>query len=140
METAQILPHLNAALNAAATLLLLAGRLAIRSGDRDRHRRIMLAALGVSAVFLASYLLYHATAPIFVFRGQGWIRPAYYALLIGHVVLAVLNVPMILLTVRHALRGDFDRHRRLARWTWAVWLTVSVSGVIVYALLYHLYV
>ncbi|WP_019646823.1 DUF420 domain-containing protein [Novispirillum itersonii] len=140
METAQILPHLNAALNAAATLLLLAGRLAIRSGDRDRHRRIMLAALGVSAVFLASYLLYHATAPIFVFRGQGWIRPVYYALLIGHVVLAVLNVPMILLTVRHALRGDFDRHRRLARWTWAVWLTVSVSGVIVYALLYHLYV
>lgn len=140
METAQILPHLNAALNAAATLLLLAGRLAIRSGDRDRHRRIMLAALGVSAVFLASYLLYHATAPIFVFRGQGWIRPVYYALLIGHVVLAVLNVPMILLTVRHALRGDFDRHRCLARWTWAVWLTVSVSGVIVYALLYHLYV
>ena len=140
METAQILPHLNAALNAAATLLLLAGRLAIRSGDRDRHRRIMLAALGVSAVFLASYLLYHATAPIFVFRGQGWIRPVYYALLIGHVVLAVLNVPMILLTVRHALRGNFDRHRRLARWTWAVWLTVSVSGVIVYALLYHLYV
>lgn len=139
MDTAQILPHLNAALNTVATLLLLLGRLAIRSGQRDRHRAIMLAALAVSAVFLASYLLYHFTAPIFVFRGQGWIRTVYYILLVGHVLLAVINVPMILLTVRHALRGQFDRHRRLAVWTWAVWLTVSVSGVIVYALLYHLY-
>ncbi|GAB3117938.1 DUF420 domain-containing protein [Novispirillum itersonii] len=139
MDTAQILPHLNAALNTVATLLLVLGRLAARSGQRDRHRAIMLAALAVSAVFLASYLLYHFTAPIFVFRGQGWIRTAYYILLVGHVLLAVINVPMILLTVRHALCGQFDRHRRLAVWTWAVWLTVSVSGVIVYALLYHLY-
>lgn len=139
MDTAAVLPHLNAALNTLATLLLLVGRGLIRAGDRDRHRLVMLAALGVSAVFLASYLLYHFTAPIFVFRGTGWVRPVYYGLLIGHVLLAVINVPMIILTVMRALRGDFERHRRLAVWTWAVWVTVSVSGVIVYALLYHLY-
>lgn len=139
METAQVLPHLNAALNGVATILLILGRLAIGSGQRERHRRIMLAALTVSALFLISYLFYHFTAPIFVFRGQGWVRPLYYGLLIGHVILAVINVPMILMAVRYALTGQFDRHRRLAVWTWGVWLTVSVSGVIVYALLYHLY-
>jgi putative membrane protein len=138
MTAAPLLPHLTAALNAAALVLLLAGFALIRSGQRRLHRRTMLAAVVVSALFLAAYLLYHATAPIFVFRGEGAIRPVYYTVLVSHVILAAAVTPMIALTLVRALRGHVDAHRALARWTWPVWVYVSLSGILVYVMLYHL--
>lgn len=139
MDTAAILPHVTVSLNAATLALLIAGFALVRSGRRAMHRRVMLAAVAVSALFLVVYVVYHLTAPIFVFRGAGWVRPAYYALLISHVVLAALVTPMIGLTVWRALAGRFEIHRALARWTLPVWLYVSASGIVVYALLYHVY-
>jgi uncharacterized membrane protein YozB (DUF420 family) len=139
MNTAAILPHVTAVLNASALACLLAGFACIRAGRRDLHRKAMLAAVGTSALFLAFYLLYHFTAPIFVFRGSGAVRPVYYALLISHVVLAALVAPFILVVLRRALAGRFQPHQRLARWTLPVWLYVSVSGIVVYAMLYHIY-
>ncbi|MEW5729388.1 MAG: DUF420 domain-containing protein [Pseudomonadota bacterium] len=137
MDTAQILPHVTASLNALALVLLLAGFTLVRRGDRAAHRRFMLAAVGVSGLFLLAYLAYHFTAPIFVFRGQGWLRPAYYTLLVSHVVLAAVAAPLIGLTLWRALTGRIEIHRGLARWTLPLWLYVSASGVLVYVLLYH---
>lgn len=137
--SAATLPHVTAGLNAAALVLLLIGFGLIRSNRRDLHRAFMLAAMGVSALFLAAYVVYHATAPIFEFRGTGAVRPLYYTLLVSHVVLAMAVTPMIGLTAWRAVTGRFDRHRALARWTLPIWLYVSVTGVIVYALLYHVY-
>lgn len=139
MNTAALLPHVTAALNAVALALLLCGFALIRSGRRDTHRKVMLAAVAASGLFLLVYLVYHATAPIFVFRGQGPVRPFYYALLISHVVLAAAVTPLIALTLWRALTGRFEVHRGLARWTLPIWLYVSVSGIAVYAMLYHLY-
>lgn len=140
MDTASTLPHVNAALNAITVVLLIIGFALIRRGRRDVHRVVMIAALAVSAVFLASYLVYHFTAPIFVFRGEGLVRPLYYGMLVSHVVLAAVATPMIAVTAWRAARGTFDRHRRLARWTWPVWMYVSLTGVLIYWLLYHVYV
>lgn len=140
MNTATVLPHVTASLNALALMLLSAGFMLIRRGRRDLHRKVMLAAVGVSALFLLAYGIYHATAPIFVFRGQGAIRPVYYALLISHVALAAAVTPMIAATLWRALTGRFATHRGLARWTWPVWVYVSASGIVVYLMLYHLYV
>lgn len=139
MNTAAVLPHVTAGLNAVALVLLLAGFALVRSGRRETHRKVMLAAVATSGLFLAVYLVYHATAPIFVFRGQGAVRPVYYTLLISHVVLAAAVTPMIALTVWRAWKGRFDMHRGLARWTLPLWLYVSVTGIVVYAMLYHLY-
>lgn len=139
MDTASTLPHLNAALNAITVVLLIVGFVLVRSGRKDVHRVVMIAALGVSAVFLASYLVYHFTAPIFVFRGEGLVRPLYYAMLISHVVLAAVAAPMIAVTAWRAARGTVDRHRRLARWTWPIWMYVSLTGVLIYWMLYHAY-
>lgn len=139
MTTAAILPHVNAVLNALSTILLIVGFALIRSGRRDVHRKVMLAALGVSTVFLISYLVYHFTAPIFVFPGTGWTVPAYYALLISHVLLAVAATPLVIVTAFRALKGTFDRHRAVARWTIGVWLYVTVTGVMIYVILYHVY-
>ncbi len=139
MNTAEILPHVNALLNASACTLLLAARVQIARRRIDSHRRLMLGALTVSAVFLVSYLIYHVTAPIFVFRGEGPVRPIYYMLLISHVFLAAVALPAILVTaVLGWMRRD-GRHRRWARWTWPLWVYVSVSGVVVYLMLHHLY-
>ena len=140
MDPASLLPHLNAALNAVSAVLLLAARILIARRRIDAHRRAMLAALGVSALFLVSYLAYHYAAPIFVFRGQGAIRGVYYALLVSHVVLAALALPLVLATAWFGLRRVDARHRALARWTWPLWMYVSVSGVVVYWLLYQAYV
>ncbi len=139
MNTATVLPHVNAVLNAVSTILLVIGFTLIRTGRRELHRRVMSAALIVSAVFLVSYLTYHFTAPIFVFPGTGWTVPAYYALLISHVLLAVASVPLVSVTVYRALKGTFDRHKVIARWTIGVWLYVTVTGVVIYAILYHVY-
>lgn len=138
MDTATVLPHVTAALNALTMLFLLVGFFHIRNGNRDAHRAAMIAAVASSALFLAFYLLYHFTAPIFVFRGQGAIRPVYYFMLVTHVVLAAAVTPMVLLTLARALRGRFEPHRGMARWTLPVWLYVSVTGIAVYVMLYQI--
>lgn len=139
MDAAATLPHVTASLNGAALAAALAGFGFIRMGRRDLHRLAMLIAVAASALFLAAYVAYHFSAPIFVFRGTGWVRPLYYALLVAHVVLAAAVTPMILVTLWRALGGRYDAHSRLARWTWPVWVFVSASGLAVYAMLYHLY-
>src|SRR5512136_597158 len=116
------LPTLNATLNGTSALLLLAGYYRIRQRDRSGHRAFMIAALVTSALFLASYLSYHAHAGSIRFQGQGWVRPVYFAILISHTLLAALVPPLVIIALRHALKVEFDRHRRIARWTFPVWL------------------
>jgi len=133
------LPHLNAALNATSGLLLLAGLYFISRGNVRAHRASMLSALAVSALFLVSYVVYHAQYGSVKFQGQGLARPVYFFILITHVILAAAIVPLVFVTARRALRGDFARHRAIARWTYPLWLYVSVTGVVVYWMLYHAY-
>jgi len=130
---------LNASLNGTSAILLTAGYAAIRSGKIAVHKAFMVSAFTVSSVFLISYLVYHARVGSVHFQGQGWIRPVYFVLLGSHTILAVVIVPMILITLRRAWLEQFDRHRLIARWTLPLWFYVSVTGVIVYFLLYHLY-
>lgn len=130
------LPALNAALNSASALLLAAGWLFIRSGNVAAHRRCMLAALATSTLFLTSYLIYHYHVGSVPFTGQGWTRRLYFTILISHTSLAVTIVPLVLITLYRALRNRFERHKRIARWTLPLWLYVSVTGVIVYGMLY----
>jgi len=133
------LPHLNAALNATATVLLVTGWLLIKRRRIQQHRAVMIAAVITSAAFLASYVTYHANAGSKPFPGTGAIRTVYFAILIPHVILAAVSLPPILITFIRGLRRDDQRHRRIARWTLPVWLYVSVTGVIVYVMLYRLY-
>ncbi len=131
---------LNASLNGISAILLAGGYAAIRAGKRDVHKYFMVSAFGVSTVFLASYLLYHYRVGHVVFLGQGWIRPVYFSLLISHTVLAIVIVPLILITLRRAWLEKFDKHRLIARWTLPLWFYVCVTGVIVYLMLYQIYV
>lgn len=130
------LPTLNAFLNGTAAILLTSGWFAIRRGHVAFHRTCMLTAVGVSAVFLASYITYRFQVLVTPFNGQGFARVVYFTILIPHVTLAIGMLPMIFVVLRRALRGDFERHRRLARWTLPIWLYVSVTGVLVYMMLY----
>ncbi len=130
---------LNASLNGISAILLAGGYAAIRAGKRDIHKYFMVCAFGVSTVFLASYLIYHYRVGHVVFAGQGWIRPVYFALLISHTVLAIVIVPLILITLRRAWLEKFDKHRLIARWTLPLWFYVCVTGVIVYLMLYQIY-
>jgi uncharacterized membrane protein YozB (DUF420 family) len=139
MFDTSILPSVNAALNSLAALLLLCGYAAIRAGRRDVHRRFMLGAFTVSALFLVSYLTYHVTRSATPFQGQGAARAVYFTVLITHVILAVSVAPMAVVLLYRAWREDFVRHRRLARWAFPIWLYVSVTGVIVYWMLDHAY-
>ncbi len=132
------LPTVNASLNALSTALLGAGYYFIRTGDKRRHRACMIGAFCTSSVFLACYLIYHYRVGSVAFEGQGWIRPFYFAVLITHIVLAAAVVPLALLTLYRAWSGQFDRHRRIAGWTWPIWMYVSTTGVLVYLMLYHL--
>jgi putative membrane protein len=132
------LPALNACLNATSALLLLTGYVLIRRGQRAAHKRVMLAALASSALFLTSYLVYHAQVGSVRFRGQGMVRTVYFTILLTHTVLAVVIVPLVGMTLVPALRGRFDRHRRLARITLPLWAYVSVTGVVIYWMLYRL--
>ena len=132
------LPALNATLNAIAAVLLVIGYVLIRRGRIQQHRRVMLTAFATSALFLVSYVTYHANAGSRPFGGQGPIRIVYFAILISHVILAAAILPMALITLTHALRARFDRHMRIARWTLPIWLYVSVTGVIVYLMLYQM--
>ncbi len=132
-------PALNAALNASSAVLLSTGYLMIRRGRVLAHKSCMGLAFLSSTVFLISYLIYHAKVGSVAFRGQGWVRPVYFTLLASHTVLAAAILPLALITLSRALREQFDRHKRIARWTLPLWLYVSVTGVLVYFLLYHLY-
>jgi putative membrane protein len=133
------LPHLNAILNTTSAILLLIGYSFIKRGNINAHRNCQIAAIVTSALFLISYLTYHYYHGDTKFPGQGIVRPFYFAVLISHVLLAIVILPLVIVTVVRALRGDFVRHRRIARWTFPLWLYVSVTGVIVYLMLYHFY-
>ena len=130
---------LNASLNGTSAILLAGGYVAIRSGKIAVHKAFMISAFAVSSVFLVSYLLYHYRVGHVAFHGQGWIRPVYFVLLTSHTILAVAIVPMILVTLRRAWLGKFDRHRVIARWTLPLWFYVCVTGVIVYFMVYQIY-
>jgi uncharacterized membrane protein YozB (DUF420 family) len=134
-----ILPHINALLNATSGLLLLAGFYFIMRRRITAHLRAMTSALIVSCIFLVSYLVYHFNHGSTRFTGQGYIRPVYFFILLTHTILAVIIVPLILVTLWRAWRGDFIRHRRIARWTFPLWLYVSATGVVVYLMLYQIY-
>ena len=134
-----MLPALNASLNALATIFLLVGWRFIRRGQMQRHRLCMIAALVTSALFLTSYLIYHANVGSVPFRGLGAIRSVYFAILITHVILAALILPLALMTVSRALASRFDRHRKIARITLPLWLYVSVTGVVIYLMVYRMY-
>jgi putative membrane protein len=136
--TVHDLPVLNAALNATAAVLLSAGFVLIRNGRKRAHRRVMLAAFAVSIAFLASYLFYHAQVGSVRFQRTGAIRTVYLSILLTHTLLAAAVPPLAVVTLSRGLRGRFDRHRKLARWTLPIWLYVSVTGVVVYWMLYRL--
>jgi len=133
------LPAVNAGLNGACTVFLLLGFAFIKQRKIQAHRVCMITAFFCSAVFLILYLYFHFHAGIIRFGGQGWIRPVYFAILISHTTLAIVIVPLVLITLSRALRERFDRHRAIARWTLPLWLYVSVTGVVVYWLLYIAY-
>jgi putative membrane protein len=132
------LPALNAALNSLSAVFLLAGFFFIKSRNRSAHRACMLTAFGCSILFLISYLIYHYQVGSVPFRGQGWIRPVYFSILLTHTILATAVVPLALITLNRALRDRLVAHRRIARWTFPIWLYVSVTGVVVYWMLYWL--
>ena len=136
--TVRDLPALNAVLNGTSGLLIVAGWMLIRRGHRLAHKRVMLAAVACSALFLVSYLTYHFHVGSVRFQGQGPIRTVYFAILISHTILAAAIVPLVLITVSHGLRERFDRHRRIARVTLPLWAYVSVTGVVIYWMLYRL--
>ena len=132
------LPHINAILNSTSAVLLLAGYLRIRNRDRIGHRRFMISALVSSSLFLISYLVYHAHAGSVRFQGRGFVRPVYFGILLSHTMLAACVLPLVCVILYFALKRRFDRHRKLARVGFPVWLYVSVTGVLVYLMLYHL--
>jgi putative membrane protein len=130
---------LNASLNGLSGVLLASGYAAIRARQIQAHKRFMISAFVVSCVFLVSYLIYHYRVGHVVFQGQGWVRPFYFALLISHTILAIVIVPMILVTLRRAWLQKFDKHKIIARWTLPLWFYVCVTGVIVYLMVYQIY-
>jgi putative membrane protein len=139
MLTISDLPALNATLNGIAAILLVTGYLLIKQGRRRQHQWCMLGALTTSALFLVSYVTYHLHAGSRPFPGQGPIRVVYFAILITHVILAAVIVPLALLTAVRGLRSQFEKHVRIARWTFPVWVYVSVTGVVIYLMLYEIY-
>lgn len=132
-------PAVNATLNGTSAVLLACGYAAIRAGRRELHKKLMVTAFFVSCAFLMSYLVYHYRVhQVVLFQGQGWIRPVYFSILISHTILAVVIVPLIIITLRRAFREQFDKHRLIARWTLPLWFYVSVTGVIVYFMVYQI--
>ena len=139
MVPLSFLPTLNALLNSTSAVLLVTGYFFIRRKRVAAHKACMVSAFVVSALFLASYVYYHVHHGSTPFPGRGWVRGVYFAILIPHVILAASILPLALVTLYRAWKGDFERHRRLARWTLPLWLFVSVTGVVVYWMLYRLY-
>lgn len=136
--TVSDLPALNATLNATSAVLLITGWILIKRGRIQAHRNVLLAACTTSVLFLISYLVYHAQVGSVRFTKLGPIRTVYFTILLTHTVLAVAIVPMVLITLSRGLRARYDTHRHIARWTMPLWLYVSVTGVIVYVMLYRL--
>ncbi len=134
------LPAVNAILNGTAAVLIVVGIYLIKSGRQRAHRAVMISAVVASSLFLVSYLIYHAHIGSKHFPGHGLARTIYLSILLTHTVLAAIVVPLVLVTLTRGLKGRFDRHRPIARWTYPVWLYVSVTGVVIYVMLYHLYV
>lgn len=138
--TVHDLPAVNASLNALSAIFLTAGFVLIRQKNRVAHRNCMVAALVISIVFLICYLTYHFNVQTVThFRNPAWFRPIYLVILLTHTVLAMVIVPMILITLYRARRQNFEAHKRIARWTWPLWMYVSVTGVVVYLLLYRIF-
>jgi uncharacterized membrane protein YozB (DUF420 family) len=131
------LPAINATLNGISGVLLIVGYLLMRARRIDLHRRVMLAAFVTSSVFLACYLIYHAQVGSVRFTRQGYVRPLYFTILITHVTLAAVTLPLAIVTLSRGLKARYSRHRAIARWTLPIWLYVSVTGVLVYVLLYQ---
>ena len=138
MTWEQLHPAINAALNLTCFVLLVLGRMAIAREDVALHRRRMLGAFAASAVFLISYVIRFATTGVHRYPGDGWDKTVYLVTLFSHMALAVVLVPLVIGALRRALRGDFPAHRRIVRFTWPIWVYVSVTGVLVYLMLYHL--
>ncbi len=132
------LPTLNAVFNTIAAALLIGGYLAIKRKAKERHKAFMLAALTSSVLFLTSYVIHHARVGSVPYAHHDWTRIVYFVILIPHVIHAALMGPFIVIAVVHALRGRFEKHRRIVRWIWPVWMFVSVSGDVIYVMLYHL--
>ena len=138
MTIEQLHPAINAALNLTQFVFLVRGRMAIARGDQGLHRKMMLSAFTAAIVFLVSYVIRFATTGAHRYPGDGWDRTVYLATLFSHMTLAVVLVPLVIGSLRRALRGDFEAHKRLVRFTWPIWVYVSVTGVLVYLMLYHL--
>jgi putative membrane protein len=134
------LPAVNACFNTLSAVFLTLGFLFIRKGRREAHRNCMVAALCTSTLFLAGYLTYHFNVQTVTrFTDPAWFRPVYLGILLTHTVLAVLILPLVITTVVFAMRGRFESHKRVARWTWPMWMYVSVTGVVIYLLLYQIF-
>ncbi len=139
MDILSVLPHLNASLNAISLILISLAFLAVKSGNKEKHKKLMISALSVSAVFLVSYLYYHANIGHTPFKGEGGIRPVYFTILFTHIGFAALALVLIILTVLRAFLQKFDQHKKIARFTFPVWVFVCVSGIVVYVMAFHLY-
>jgi putative membrane protein len=138
MISVKDLPTLNACLNLTSATLLYIGRIQIKRSQAEKHKKIMLAALVSSTLFLISYLVYHIMEGAILYSKYDWTRPVYFIILIPHVILAGLMVPFILLAVRYAFHGKFEKHKRIVKIIWPVWMFVSISGIVVYVMLYRL--
>ena len=137
MSWLEYMPAVNATLNGLSGTLLFVGFLQIRRRNIDWHRRFMLSACGCSVLFLCCYLVYHFFAGSTKFQGEGWVRPVYFTILLTHTVLAMVIVPLVVVVLVNAFKGRFDRHRKVARWAFPIWMYVSVTGVLVYFFLYQ---
>lgn len=133
------LPTVNACLNFTAAVLLLVGHRFMKQGNIDLHRRCMIGVFAVSTLFLISYLTYHYQYGSRPFQGAGWTRPVYFSILFSHTVLAAAIVPLAIVTLRRGLKGMIEKHKAIARWTYPIWLYVSVTGVLIYLMLYHFF-
>jgi uncharacterized membrane protein YozB (DUF420 family) len=133
------LATVNAILNFISFVLLVVGYFHIKAGRREQHKKFMIAAFISSGLFLISYLIYHAKVGSIAFQGEGWSRPVYFTILISHVILAAVVPPMAILTMYRGLKGRFDLHKKISKKTFVIWVYVSVTGVIVYFMLYHIF-
>jgi uncharacterized membrane protein YozB (DUF420 family) len=134
-----MLPHFQASMNLLCTVSLLSGYYFIKKENQEAHKKCMVTALSASAIFLVSYLVYHYNVGTYRFGGEGSVRSVYFTILLTHTVLSIAMLPMVAFTVYRAFRQDFERHPKIARWTLPVWLYVSVTGIVIYAMLYHIY-
>jgi uncharacterized membrane protein YozB (DUF420 family) len=138
-DTLALFPTINAFLNGTSAVLLFVGHGFIKRNNMRAHKRFMISALVTSSLFLICYLYYHAHVGSVRFQGQGWYRPLYFTILLTHTVLAAAVVPLVIITLTRALRERYDRHRAVARWTYPIWMYVSVTGVVIYLMLYHIF-